>query len=64
MNCAFAVSASFVFGDHLGFVAGINQEMIFPVIAGKLAAGIAALIIANIFGDKLINKMVPKSKTN
>lgn len=54
LNCAFAVSASFAFGDHLGFVAGINQEMILPVIVGKLTAGMSALIIANLFADKLL----------
>lgn len=36
LNVAFAVSAAFVFGDHLGFTAGVNNEMIFPVIVGKL----------------------------
>lgn len=55
LNCAFAVSASFVFGDHLGFVAGINHEMILPVILGKLAAGLAALIITYYFGERLLN---------
>ena len=33
LNVAFAVSAAFVFGDHLGFTAGVNSEMIFPVIS-------------------------------
>ena len=57
MNFAFAVSAAFVFGDHLGFTAGVNKEMIFPVIVGKLSAGISALILAFIISDKLlINK--------
>ena len=57
MNFAFAVSPAFVFGDHLGFTAGVNKEMIFPVIVGKLSAGISALILAFIISDKLlINK--------
>lgn len=46
LNVAFAVGAAFVFGDHLGFTAGINQSMIFPVIVGKLTAGITAFAIA------------------
>ena len=29
INIAFAVSASFVLGDHLGFTAGVAKEMIF-----------------------------------
>lgn len=46
INTAFAVSASFVFGDHLGFTAGVNKDYIFPMIVGKLVGGIAALILA------------------
>ena len=48
INVAFAVSAAFVFGDHLGFTAGIDKNMIFPVIAGKLTAGITAVLLAKI----------------
>ena len=54
---AFAVSAAFVFGDHLGFTAGVNSEMIFPMIVGKLTAGITALIVANILAPKLLSKV-------
>ncbi|HIU75370.1 MAG TPA: ethanolamine utilization protein EutH [Candidatus Pelethocola excrementipullorum] len=57
LNVAFAVSAAFVFGDHLGFTAGVNSEMIFPVIVGKLIAGITALILANILAPKLLSKI-------
>lgn len=46
VNMAFAVSAAFVFGDHLGFTAGFNAEMIVPVIIGKLVGGITAVIVA------------------
>lgn len=46
LNVAFAVSAAFVFGDHLGFTAGIDKHMIFPVICGKLTAGITAVALA------------------
>ncbi len=57
LNVAFAVSAAFVFGDHLGFTAGVNSEMIFPVIVGKLVAGITALILANILAPMLLAKV-------
>lgn len=57
LNVAFAVSAAFVFGDHLGFTAGVNSEMIFPVIVGKLVAGITALILANVLAPKLLSKV-------
>ena len=57
LNCAFAVSAAFVFGDHLGFTAGANKEMIFPMIVGKLVAGITAIIVANILSPVLLKKV-------
>lgn len=57
LNVAFAVSAAFVFGDHLGFTAGVNSEMIFPMIVGKLVAGITALILASILSPKLLAKI-------
>lgn len=46
VNIAFAVSAAFVFGDHLGFTAGFAPEMLPAVIAGKLSGGITAIIVA------------------
>ena len=46
VNIAFAVSAAFVFGDHLGFTAGFAPEMLPAVIVGKLAGGISAIIVA------------------
>ena len=57
LNVAFAVSAAFVFGDHLGFTAGNNADMIFPVIVGKLVAGVTAIIVANILAPKLLSKI-------
>jgi len=46
VNIAFAVSAAFVFGDHLGFTAGFAPEMIGPMIIGKLTGGISAVVVA------------------
>ena len=46
INIAFAVSAAFVFGDHLGFTAGFAPEMLGPMILGKLVGGISAVIVA------------------
>lgn len=46
VNIAFAVSAAFVFGDHLGFTAGFAPEMLTAVIAGKLVGGITAVAVA------------------
>ena len=46
LNVAFAVSAAFVFGDHLGFTAGYDSQMLLPVIVAKLTAGISAVAVA------------------
>lgn len=46
VNIAFAVSAAFVFGDHLGFAAGFAPEMLPAMIVGKLTGGVAAIILA------------------
>jgi len=46
VNIAFAVSAAFVFGDHLGFTAGFAPEMLPAMILGKLAGGISAVAVA------------------
>lgn len=54
LNCAFTVSASFVLGDHLGFVASANQEMMVPNIAAKLIGGLTALIAANLLWKRFV----------
>jgi len=46
VNIAFAVSAAFVFGDHLGFTAGFAPEMLPGMIVGKLVGGITAVAVA------------------
>ena len=56
INFAFAVSAAFVFGDHLGFTAGFNSTMIVPMIVGKLVSGISAFILAVFISNKMLNR--------
>lgn len=56
LNVAFAVSAAFVFGDHLGFTAGYAPDMIFPMIVGKLVGGITAVIAAVFMANHLLKK--------
>lgn len=46
VNIAFAVSAAFVFGDHLGFTAGFAPQMLPAMIIGKLTGGISAVAVA------------------
>ena len=47
VNMAFAVSASFVFGDHLAFTMTFDKKFVFGMIIGKLVAGISAVIVAH-----------------
>ncbi|MCK6208482.1 ethanolamine utilization protein EutH [Bacillus infantis] len=53
INVAFAVSGAFVFGSHLGFVAGVNKEIVFAMIVGKLAGGISAITLAVLVTRKI-----------
>ena len=46
VNIAFAVSAAFVFGDHLGYTAGFAPEMMGGMIVGKLVGGASAVVVA------------------
>ena len=46
VNIAFAVSAAFVFGDHMGFTAGFAPEVLPAMIVSKLAGGISAVVVA------------------
>ncbi len=56
LNVAFAVSAAFTFGDHLGFTAGTNTSMIFPMVVGKLVGGITAVFVAMMIAPKSTTK--------
>ncbi|MGO1042605.1 ethanolamine utilization protein EutH [Clostridioides difficile] len=56
INVAFSVSAAFVFGDHLGFTAGFNANMITPMIVAKLVGGITAVLLAMVIASKTLKK--------
>ncbi len=60
MNMAFAVSASFVFGDHLAFTMQFNKDFLWAVIAGKLISGVCAVVAAAL----MFKSMNKKAKTN
>lgn len=49
LNAAFSLSGAFVFGGQLGFIAGVNPNSITWFVVVKLVAGIAGLLIANLF---------------
>ena len=52
LNVAFAVSAAFTFGDHLGFTAANMPGMIFAVMVGKLVGGLTGLGVAMLIAPK------------
>ena len=64
LSIAFATCAAFVFGDHLGFTAGVNQAMILPVIAAKLTCGICAFLLANLLSNKLLDKALTPASSD
>lgn len=54
---AFSVSGSFVFGDHLGFTAGMDQAMVLPLIVSKLTGGITAMLLAYLLAPRLMKNL-------
>lgn len=46
LSIAFAVCAAFSFGDHLAFSANFQPNMVAPLIIGKLAGGVIAILLA------------------
>ena len=49
---AFAVCCAFLLGDHLSFTANFQPSLIVPVLLGKLAAGICAIVFAHLLAVK------------
>ena len=46
LNMAFAVSAGYVFGDHLAFVLSFDRSFALPMVIGKLVGGVVAVVLA------------------
>jgi len=54
---AYGVPCAFLIGDDLAFTANFQPNLILPVMAGKLCAGILSIFIATKFMGKLVNKV-------
>ncbi|MDR1806333.1 MAG: ethanolamine utilization protein EutH [Propionibacteriaceae bacterium] len=52
ITLAFAVCCAFLFGDHLSFTANFQPSLIVPVLVGKLAGGITAIVFAFLLAVK------------
>lgn len=48
LNAAFAISAAFVFADHLAFTLSYDAPVLPAMIVGKLISGLSALMAANL----------------
>lgn len=46
INSAFLVSAAFVLGGHLAYTTSIDAAYIFPMMLGKLVAGVSSVFVA------------------
>ena len=57
ISAAFVVSGAFLLGDHLGFVAGVNKEMILPVLLAKIIATFSAVFIAKMLAPAFIREI-------
>ena len=56
LNSAFAVSGAFTFAGHLAFTMAFDASYIFPVIIGKLVAGVLALLVAMVLFGRSAEK--------
>ena len=46
VNAAYIVPASFIIGDHLAFMLTVDATTVMPFLVGKLAGGVAAILLA------------------
>lgn len=53
---AFFVSGAFVLGDHLAFAAQTAPDLLPAVMAGKMSAGVASIIVALLLAPVLLKK--------
>ena len=62
INSAFAVGGSFVLGDDLAYISAVQNDMIVPMIVGKLTQGILAIFLAAASCKYFISKVENNSK--
>lgn len=60
INTAWLVPATAALGDHLGFTAGVQPQMITPVVLAKIAAGILAIVLASIICRNMKEPKLPE----
>lgn len=60
LNIAFACCAAFALGDHLGFCAGVEPDLVAAMVAAKVGGGILCILSA-LFFCKLNAKMLEET---
>lgn len=56
INSAFAVGGAFVLGDDLAYIGAMQNDMIVPMIVGKLVQGFTAIILSAMLSKYFIKK--------
>ncbi|MBQ6799044.1 MAG: ethanolamine utilization protein EutH [Oscillospiraceae bacterium] len=64
LNAAFAISAAFVFADHLAFTMAFNGAYVGPVVAAKLAGGASALVLAGLLSRRFCREEPVRETAN
>lgn len=64
INSAFAVGGAFVLGDDLAYIGAVQNDMIVPMIVGKLSQGILAIILASLVSKYFIKKVSNNHEVN
>ena len=59
---SFAVCCAFLFGDHLSFTANFQPSLIVPVLLGKLAGGICAIVFAQLLAVRKAEELEAAEK--
>ena len=59
---SFAVCCAFLFGDHLSFTANFQPSLIVPVLLGKLAGGICAIVFARLLAVRKAEELEAAEK--
>lgn len=63
INIAFACCAAFALGDHLGFCAGVEPDLVAAMVVAKIGGGILCILSAMIFIKMNPSQMKDSSET-
>jgi ethanolamine transporter len=62
LNAAFAMAGAFTFADHLAYTMARDGRYIFPMIVGKLIAGICSIAVAALVYNRINKKEVTENE--